>query len=120
MFGFAIGFTVGMHKRAASSQEETPPGSKVPGGKRPKRSGLDGEAQNRLAVIIGNSLERALDAMSTLDGVSQEALREPYASLENGVLDWEVPDDRVVGEAPLEITIELSFSARQQMPPLLG
>ena len=46
-----------------------------------------------------------------LEGATQEAAKEAHASLEDGVLDGGPPiADRVMGEAPLEIVIELPFS----------
>ena len=54
-----------------------------------------------------------MDALLALEGATQEAPREPCASLENEVQEGGPPNvDRVVGEAPLEIVVELSFSAR--------
>ena len=48
-----------------------------------------------------------------MGGAIQEAPREPCVSLEDGVPGGGPPDvDKAVGEAPLEIAIELSFSAR--------
>ena len=39
MFSLAVGFVARMHKRAASAQRETTPGSIVPNGKSVKWSG---------------------------------------------------------------------------------
>ena len=75
-----------MCKRATSTQGETTPGSKVPGGKRLKRFGLDEEVQKSPAVITVDSLERAPDALPTLEGVTQDASKEACALLENGAL----------------------------------
>ena len=50
-----------------------------------------------------------------METAAQEAPRATCASLEDGVLDrgGGAPDvDRVVGEAPLDVIVELSFSAR--------
>ena len=48
-----------------------------------------------------------------LEGAAQEAPREPCVSVEDGVLDGGPPDaDRVVGEAQLEIFVELLFLDR--------
>ena len=91
MSSLATGFAVRMCKRAVSSRGETTPVSEVPDGKWPKRSGPDRKAQNSLDVIAMDSLERATDALPTLKGAAQEALREPCASLENGVLDGGLP-----------------------------
>ena len=44
MSNLATGFAARMHKRAASAQGETTPGSEVSGEKRPKRFGPDEEA----------------------------------------------------------------------------
>ena len=96
-----------------SSQEETTPDFEVPSDKHPKQSGPDGEVQNNLAVITMDSLERALDSLQALKGATQEALMEACASLEDGVSDGGLPDaNRAVGEAPLEIAVELLFSIR--------
>ena len=58
-------------------------------------------------------MEWASDALLALEGAAQEAHREPYVSLNDGVPDEEPLDvDRAVGEAPLEIIAELPFSAR--------
>ena len=60
-----------------------------------------------------DSLERASDALSALEGATLEAPWEACASVEDGVLVVGSPNaDRVVGEAPLEIAAELPFSAR--------
>ena len=60
-----------------------------------------------------DSLERASDALPALEGATQEAPKEACASLENGVpTEGSSNADRVVGEAPLEIVVELPFSAR--------
>ena len=92
---------------------DTTPDSEVPCGKSSKRSGPDGEAHNSLTVITVDSPERASDALSTLDSASQEAPREPCASLEDGVPNGGPPTaNKVVGEAPLEIVAEISFLAR--------
>ena len=44
MSSLVAGFAARMRKLAMSSQGETTPGSEVPGIKRPKRSGPNGEA----------------------------------------------------------------------------
>ena len=49
-----------MRKRAIIGQEETTPGFEVFGGKRPKRSGPDEEAQQVLGVITVDSSKRAM------------------------------------------------------------
>ena len=60
-----------------------------------------------------DSLERVSDTLRGLEGASQECPKEAYALLEDGVLDGgPLNAERAVGEATLEITIELSFSAR--------
>ena len=51
----------------------------------------------------------------SFEGTTQEAHREPYASLKDGVPDGGggAPDaDIAVGEALLEIAVEPSFSSR--------
>ena len=128
-------FAVRMRKRAASSQGETTPGFEVPSDKSPKWSGSDGEAQDNLTVITVDSPEQSLDtlltlegvtlltllgvALLTLEGVAQEASREPCSSREGGVPDWGPSDaDREVGEAPLEMAIELhSRLGLRMLPP---
>ena len=101
-----------MHLRAASAQGETTPGFEVFGGKRPKRSSSDEEAQKSLAVITVDSLERAPDALLALEGTSHNASREACASLEDGVLTERPPNaDGVMGEAPIEMGVGSSFSA---------
>ena len=66
-----------------------------------------------MTVIIINSPERASSALLALEGAVQEAPKEPCASPENGVLDGGPPDTtRAVGEAPLEIAAEPSFSTK--------
>ena len=85
----------------------------MPGGKRSKQSGSDGEAEDTLDVIIVDSPDRASDALLALEGAAQEAPKEPYASLEDGIPDKGPPDaDRAMEEAPLEIVVELPFSAK--------
>ena len=74
-----------MRKQVASTQEETTPGSEVLGGKSPKLFGQDEEAQNSPAVIIMDSLERASDTPSALEGAAQDAYKEACALLEDGV-----------------------------------
>ena len=57
-----------------------------------------------------DSPEQASDALLALEGVAQEAPKEPCALLEDGVPNEGPPDvDRAMGEAPLEIAVELSF-----------
>ena len=46
MSNLVVGFASWMCKRATSTQEETTPGSEVPGDKSPKRLGLDEDVQN--------------------------------------------------------------------------
>ena len=53
----AARFTAWIRKQAASAQGETTPYFGVPGGKRPKRLGLNEEVQKSLIVIISDSLE---------------------------------------------------------------
>ena len=70
MSSLALGFIARMLKRVASSQWETTPGFEVPGGKHSKQSGLDGEAQNRTAIIIVDSPKRASNGLLTLKGAA--------------------------------------------------
>ena len=51
MSSLATRFTGQMRKRAMSSQGESALGSEVPGGKGPKWSGPDGEAQDNPTII---------------------------------------------------------------------
>ena len=78
LLGFPRGY-------ASGAQGETTPGSEVSGGKCPKWSGLDEEAQKSLTVITVDSPKRVPNALSSLEGVFQEAFREASASLEDGV-----------------------------------
>ena len=113
MSSLAIGFAARMCKLAASAQGETTLGSEVFGGKHLKRSGPDEEAQKNSSVITVDSLERASDALSALEGASQDASKEAYALLEDVVPTGGSPNaDGVVGEAPSEIAVGLSFLAR--------
>ena len=60
-----------------------------------------------------DSLERALDALLALEGASQDASREACASLEDGVsVEGPSNAEGVVREAPSEIAVGPSFSAR--------
>ena len=74
----------------------------MPGDKCSKQSGSDGEAEDTLDVITVDSPDRASDALLALEGAAQEAPREPYASLEDGIPDKGPPNaDRAIGEARL-------------------
>ena len=109
----AAGFAVRMHKRATSSQGETILGYEEPDGKHPKGFGLDEEAQNNSTVITVDSLEQASNALQALEGAAQEAPREACASLEDEIPNGGSPNaNRAMGEAPLEIAVELSFWVR--------
>ena len=92
MSNLTAGFSTRMRKRASSAQGETTLSSKVYGGKHPKRSSLDEEAQRSLA---------------SLEGAAQYASREACASLEDGALAKGPPNtDQTVSEAlAVEITI---------------
>ena len=68
MSSLADGFSARMHKRVASVQGESTPGSEVPGGKRPKQSGLGDAVQRSPMVVTLDSLEQASDALPTLVG----------------------------------------------------
>ena len=57
MFGLVFGFATSMRKRVGSAQGEAAPSSEVLGGKRPKLSGPDEEAQKNLMVINVDSLD---------------------------------------------------------------
>ena len=102
-----------MRKRATSAQRETTLRFELYGGKHPKRSGLEEEAQKSSPVIIVDSPKRASNVLLTLEGASSDAYREACASLEDGVAIGGPPNaDGVVREALSEIAIGLSFSAR--------
>ena len=88
----------------------TAPGFEVSGGKRPRLSSLEEEAQSCPPVTIIDSPEQASDALPALEGVSQDASKEACASLEDVVSTGGSPnDDGVLVEAPTEITIRSSF-----------
>ena len=113
MSSLAVEFVARMRKRAASAHGETTLGFEVSGGKRPKRSSPDEEAQTSLVIISVDSPEQAFDALSALEGASQDASREACALLEDGVPTRGPPNaDGVVGEAPSKIVVGPSFSAR--------
>ena len=60
-----------------------------------------------------DSQERASDALPALEGAAQEAPKEACAYLEDRIPTGGPPNvNRVVGEAPLEIVVELLFSTR--------
>ena len=60
-----------------------------------------------------DSVERAPDALPTLEGASQDAPREAYAPLEDGVPTGGAPNsEEVVGEAPSKIVVGPSFLTR--------
>ena len=70
MSNLVAGFSLQMLKRAMSAQGETTPDFEVPGGKSPKRSGLDEDVQKSQAVITYDSPERASDALPASKGVA--------------------------------------------------
>ena len=113
MSSLTVGFVTRMHKRAASAQRETTPGSEVSSEKRLKRSSPDEEAQRSPVVIVVNSLEQASNALLALEGAAQDASREACASLKDGVpVGGPRNVDRVVREAPLEVVVGPFFPAR--------
>ena len=66
-----------------------------------------------MVVIIVDLPEWASGPLLAFEGIAQEAPREPCASPKDGVPDRGPPDDNIaVGEALLEIVVELSFSSR--------
>ena len=106
MSSLAAGFAAWMRKRAESAQGETTLDFEVPGGKRPKRYGLDEVAQKSSTVITADSPERAFDALSALKGAAQDAFREACASLENGApVGGPLKVGQLVSEAPFVETI---------------
>ena len=114
MSSLAIGFFAWMLKRATSAQGETTLGSEVPGGKCPKQLGLNEEVQKSSTAITLDSPEQASDALSTLEGVAQDASKEACVSSEDGTLAEGPPNtDKVVGKAPsIETTIGPTLPAR--------
>ena len=101
MSSLVVGFFVRMRKWAVSAQGKTTPDSEVSGGKCPKLSGLDEEAQKSLAVITVDSPKQAFDSLPVLEGAAQDASKEACASLENGAPTEGPPNaDQVVREAP--------------------
>ena len=70
MSSLADRFSMRIRIRVTSAQGETTPGSEAPGGKHPKRSGLNEEVQKNLKVIILNSLERAFYAFLALESAA--------------------------------------------------
>ena len=101
MSSLIVRFTARMRKRAASAQRRLPPTSKGQGDKRPKWSGPNEEAKKSSVVIIMDSPERALDALPTLEGATQDASKEACASLEDGAPTGGPPNaDQAVSEAP--------------------
>ena len=75
MSSLVVGFAARMLKRAVSFQGETTPNSEVSGGKRPKRSSPDEEAEKSLTVITIDSPERASDVLPALEGVAHDVSR---------------------------------------------
>ena len=73
-----------MGKRAMSAQRETTPGYKVSSGLCFRRSGPDEEALKSPTIITVDFLERAFDALPTLEGIAQNVAKEACASLEDG------------------------------------
>ena len=106
MSSLAAGFVARMRKRGANTQGETTLGSKVPGEKRPKRSGLNEEVQKS---------PQASATFPNLEGATQVASKEACASLEDGILAEGPPSiDNVVSEAPSVVTVVgLPLSSRQ-------
>ena len=90
---FIAKFSVRMHKWAAGSEGETTPKF---GRKRSWRSSLDEEAQKDWAIILVDSLDRAPNDQSALEGVPNEA----GASLEEGILVGGPPNVEEIGEKP--------------------
>ena len=75
--------------------------SEGPGGKRPKRSGPDGEVQKSPIVITVDSLEQAYDVLLALEGTAQGVPGEACVSLEDEISVEGPPSaDNVVDEAP--------------------
>ena len=88
---FIVKFFVLMHKWAAGSEGET---TLKFGRKRSRRSSLDEEAQKDWAIILVDSLDRAPNDQSALEGV----LNEAGASLEEGILVGGPPNVDEIGE----------------------
>ena len=68
MSSLTVGFATQMHKRAVGSQGETTPTSKGPDGKHLKPIGPAKEVQISPTVISVDSPDRALGALSAMEG----------------------------------------------------
>ena len=100
MSSLAVRFSIRMHKQAVSAQGETTPGFGVPDGKCLKQTDLNEEIQKSPTVIISDSPKRASNALPALEGVTQDASKESYASLEDVAPTGGPPSiDNVVGDA---------------------
>ena len=62
MYGLVSGFAMRMSKQVASAQGEDAPSSEVPGGKSPKLSDPNEEAQKSPTIISVDSLDQAFNA----------------------------------------------------------
>ena len=69
MSRLAVRFTARMHKWATGSKGESTP---ISDGKRPKRSSPNEEVQNDSAIISMDSLDRASNDQSVLEGAPSE------------------------------------------------
>ena len=79
MYILVVGFIARMRKRAAGSKGEA---ASNPGGKRPRRSSPDEEAQKDWAIILVDSPVKSPSDQPTLEGAPNEA----GATLKEGVL----------------------------------
>ena len=102
MSSLVAGFTMRMHKRDASAQEETTPDLKVPSDKRSRLFGLDEEVQDDLAVITVDSSEQVLEVEPAIGGATQDASQKACAALEDETPVGELPH---VDEASVEASL---------------
>ena len=95
-----VGFVAQMHKRVVNSQGETYPASEGPDDKHHKLTGPTKEVQISPIMISVDSPDRALGALSAMEGNTQGASQETYALLEDGAPAEEPPlADKVTREA---------------------
>ena len=74
---------------------------------------LDEEAYKSLTVITVDSPDRVVDAQPALEDVPQDASKEAYLPLKDGILARGSPGaEGVVVEAPIEVIAAPSFSTK--------
>ena len=112
MSSLVSSFSARMRKQAAR-EGETPPSAEASGGKRPKLTGPNEEAQKSPEVINVDSLDRAFVAQSSLEGGPQDAPRKAYAPSDDGILAGGSPNaEGVVAKASLKVVAAPSFLTR--------